>query len=194
VSECRLGAITHEQTERAEALARAIDERISGKEGKQGGQVKGGTVRSSMNSADARGQGGGEAGQYSDQGSAASRQLSDEISEETADSEAPVDNGSDEMHDIVSARRRVAEDIHELAERHREDVWRRVQERIANQRPKRRRGIFWLLRSRAGYAGPEHGRDYVSQRQILAPGLARAGHQPKSRVRSDPGNRHRSVL
>jgi len=109
-------------------------------------------VRSAMNRADARGQGGGEAGQYSDEGSGASRQLSDESNEETADSEAPVDKAGDEMRDIVTARRRVAEDIHELAERHREDVWRRVQERIANQRPKRRRGILWLFRPRPNWA------------------------------------------
>lgn len=152
-------------------MVRAIDERIRGKQSKQGEKGnKGGTVRSVMNSADARGQGG---------------------SEETADGGSAGDNAGDEMQDIVTARRRVAEDIQELAERHRDDVWRRVQERIANQRPKRRSGIFRLFRSRPNDAVSAHATVSALPGHTLAPGLNTASYQLRPRVRTDPRNRPR---
>jgi hypothetical protein len=137
------------ERERADALARAIDELIRGAQS-PGPQVDDAELRSLLRVAGARREAGIESGRRSaDHESAIWQRLVARV--ESSDDGAPNNHdipvADEDIRDIVAARRRVSEDVLALAEKHRDDVWQRVRERISNTRPKRR-GIFSFLESR----------------------------------------------
>lgn len=136
------------ERERAAALARAIDEMIRGAQTPDPHDEE---LQSLLRVADARRQASIESGRRSaDHESAVWQRLVARLDQPaTHDDGGPGDptGGDDDLRDVAEARRRVAEDVHKLAEQHREDVWQRVQERIATKKP-RRKGIFSFLQSR----------------------------------------------
>lgn len=137
------------ERERAEALARTIDEIIQGAQTTETSFVDK-DLRSLIRVAEARRQASNEARQRApDNESAVWQRLTNRLeSHDQAQEDQDVGGHTDDdLRDIVTARRRVSEDVHKLAERHREEVWRRVQEKVIHQRPKRKRGIFSFLQS-----------------------------------------------
>jgi hypothetical protein len=137
------------ERERADALARAIDELIRGAQTTEP-HFDDEEMRSLVRVANARRQASIETGRRSaDCESAVWQRLVSRLEGHDAPEDGePKDLGPDEgLRDVVTARRQVAEDVLQLAEQHREDVWRRIQERISNQR-KKRKGIFSFLQSR----------------------------------------------
>lgn len=135
------------EQQRADALVRSIDWLIRGAQEEQARQQDE-ELRSLVDVAAARRQVAIDAGKRSvDHESTAWQRLSDKLDSRGNDNDGNQDKDADgDMRDIIAARRRVSEDILELAERHREEVWRRVQEKVANRRPKKR-GIFSFLES-----------------------------------------------
>ncbi|MEK7248716.1 MAG: hypothetical protein AAB092_09625, partial [Chloroflexota bacterium] len=137
------------ERERADALARAIDELIRGAQTPEP-RFDDEELRSLLRVAGARRQAAIETGRRSaDHESAVWERLVARLeNHDGPEGDEPKDpNPDDDLRDVVAARRRVSEDVLQLAEQHRDDVWRRVQERISNQRPKRR-GIFSFLQAR----------------------------------------------
>lgn len=137
------------ERERAEALARAIDEMLRGAQTSEP-RFDDEDLRSLIRVADARRQASIEAGRRSAdyEGAVWQRLVARLENHDGPEDDEPNDlRPYDDMRDVVAARRRVSEDVLQLAEQHREEVWRRVQERISKQR-KKRTGIFSFLQSR----------------------------------------------
>lgn len=191
------------ERERADALARTIDEIIQGARTDTNVEDDD-DLRSLISVARARREAGIESGrQAADHESAIWKLLvvRMEASQPTPDDDER--GHDDDMRDVIAARRRVSEDIHELAERHRDEVWRRVQEKVTNQKP-RKKGIFSFFESRAdgdlplrrsgwGHTGLVLTGDAETDsmlRVALAANRSAAQHQLRQRMRSDPA-RHR---
>lgn len=136
------------ERERADVLARTIDELIRGARTHTNVEDDD-DLRSLMRVARARREAGLEsARQAADHESAIWQALMNRMEASRQPKTEDDDRGNDDdMRDVIAARRKVSEDIHELAERHRDEVWRRVQEKVANQKP-RKRGIFSFFEAR----------------------------------------------
>jgi len=140
-----------------------------------------------------------------------------ERQEDGADTNDDLLPPEDEMRGVIAARRRMTEEVLELAERHRDDVWKRVQDRIGQQpKPERRSGIFGWLRARTD--GDEPTTPPPSRTRLIPTGdsdldsllrvalshtsLRKAGEQAMSRpqaeiqrrARSDPGRFRRVTV
>lgn len=145
------------ERERADALARAIDELIRGAQTPEP-HFDDEEMRSLLRVAGVRRQAAIETGRRSaDHESAVWQRLVARLeNHDDPEGDAPQDpDPDDDIRDVVAARRRVTEDVLQLAEQHRDDVWRRVQERISHQRPKRK-GIFSFLQARTDGDIPLH--------------------------------------
>ena len=145
------------ERERAYALARAIDELIRGAQTPEPG-FQDEELRSLLRVAGARRQAGIEAGRRSAGHESAvwERLLARLENHDDPEGDLPQDpTPDDDIRDVAAARRRVTEDVLQLAEQHRDDVWRRVQERISHKRPKRK-GIFSFLQARTAGDIPLH--------------------------------------
>ncbi len=182
------------EQERADSLARAIDELIRGAKRLEAAQVDE-ELRSLVDVATARMQASLDSGRRAaDHESVTWKRLTDRMeSREKSDRDGPDEHLDDDMGDVVAARRRVSEDILELAEQHREEVWRRVQEKVANRRPKKR-GIFSFLESvfrdpeLANLLNQEAAEDRPHFRRSTA-----GQHLLRIRIRLDPGHQHHLV-
>jgi hypothetical protein len=198
------------ERERADALARTIDEMLRGTQTSEP-RFDDEDLRSLIRVADARRQASIEAGRRSaDHESAVWQRLVARLENHDAPEDGDPDELSpyDDMRDVVAARRRVSEDVLQLAEQHREEVWRRVQERISKQR-KKRTGIFSFLQSRTSGDVPAQrsGRGHTSliltgdndvdsllRVALINPSMHVAGRlgtsdsqsQLRARMRSDP--------
>jgi hypothetical protein len=193
------------ERERADMLARTIDELIRG--ARADIRVEDDDdLRSLIRIARARREAGIESGrQAADHESAIWKLL---VARMEAGQPKPDDDdrGHDDMRDVIAARRRVSEDIHELAERHRDEVWRRVQEKVTNQKP-RKKGIFSFFQARAdgdlplrrsgwGHTGLVLTGDAETDsmlRVALAANRRAAQHQLRQRMRSDPARQRQPV-
>lgn len=136
------------ERERAEALARAIDELIRGAQTEPDFNDE--ELRSLLRVASVRLQQSSQAVlKAADHETEVWRRLVKRLQKgATAVAETDPDIGDEEMGGAIVARRRMAEEVHRLAEQHRDEVWRRVQERIgASKKPPRKR-LFGFLKAR----------------------------------------------
>jgi hypothetical protein len=177
------------EQQRAEALVRSIDWLIRGAQEEQARQQDE-ELRSLVDVAAARRQVATDAGKRSvDHESDAWRRLSDKLDSRGNDDDGHQDKDQDsDMRDIIAARRRVSEDVLELAERHREEVWRRVQEKVANHRPKKK-GIFSFLESIFRDPALERALNAEDSRNAKRVRLSSGSlNRLRVRLRLDPGN------
>lgn len=134
------------EQERADALARAIDELIH-RRGEHDQDFEDEDLRSLLRVAGARHETGAERAHTAANHEAAVWQRLVTRMEDRSDSDQPEQLApDDDVRGVIAARRQVTEEVLALADQHRDEVWNRVQERISKQRPGRR-GIFSFLRS-----------------------------------------------
>ena len=198
------------ERERAEALARAIDELIRGAQSPEP-EFHDEELRSLLRVAGARLQ---QSSQAILKAADHETEVWSRLVDRLQSTETPQDAGEpraegDEVGGAVAARRQMAEEVHQLAEKHRDEVWRRVQERIAGNARTRKKGIFSFLQARTEGDLPPPSRtrliptgdsDLDSLLRVALSGstsLREAGErslggtqvQLQARMRTDPGRR-----